>query len=187
MCLVVFSGVLLLQEVWWYGLLFLSFWTHSVFLMEIICCCLPGFYHRMSGDIFDVVNARILVTLAGNYALSLWILFRAMPRHFLGELAFIEMVCIICIAKQTPKRVSNKLPSCYHKLEMARAIFHYHQYFQLKKNCHINVQFNPSCPDPKQREKTNLNFYFHTSLWCLKRFYKGLKGTTKKCENINLN
>ena len=24
--------------------------------------------------------------------------------------------------------------------------------------------------------KTNLNFYFHTSLWYLKRFYKGLKG-----------
>ena len=24
--------------------------------------------------------------------------------------------------------------------------------------------------------KIQLNFYFHTSLWCLKRFYKGLKG-----------
>ena len=24
--------------------------------------------------------------------------------------------------------------------------------------------------------KIKLNFYFHTSLWCLKRFYKGLKG-----------
>ena len=23
----------------------------------------------------------------------------------------------------------------------------------------------------------NLNFYFHTSLWCLKRFYEGLIGT----------
>ena len=38
-----------------------------------------------------------------------------------------------------------------------------------------------------------LNFYFHTSLWCFKRFYEGLKGlhktfrgTTKKCENKNL-
>ena len=38
--------------------------------------------------------------------------------------------------------------------------------------------------------KINLNFYFHTSLWCLKRFYEGLKGlhktfrdTTTKCEN----
>ena len=37
-----------------------------------------------------------------------------------------------------------------------------------------------------------LNFYFHPSLWCLKRFYEGLKGlhktfwgTKKKCENKN--
>ena len=42
-------------------------------------------------------------------------------------------------------------------------------------------------------EKINLNFYFHTSLWCLKKFYEGLKGlhktfgdTTKKCENKDL-
>ena len=41
--------------------------------------------------------------------------------------------------------------------------------------------------------KINLSFYFHTSLWCLKRFYEGLKGlhktfwgATKKCENKNL-
>ena len=41
--------------------------------------------------------------------------------------------------------------------------------------------------------KTELNFYFHTSFWCLKRFYEGLKGLhktfwgiTKKCENKNL-
>ena len=41
--------------------------------------------------------------------------------------------------------------------------------------------------------KINLNFYFHTSLWCLEGFYEGLKGlyktlwgTTKKCENKNL-
>ena len=42
-------------------------------------------------------------------------------------------------------------------------------------------------------EKINPNFYFHTSLWCLKRFYAGLWGlhktfcgTTKKCENKDL-
>ena len=37
--------------------------------------------------------------------------------------------------------------------------------------------------------KIELNFYFHTSLWCFKRFYEGLKtfwGTTEKCENKNL-
>ena len=52
---------------------------------------------------------------------------------------------------------------------------------------------NPSRPNPGQREKIKLNFYFHTSLWSRKRFYEGLKGlhktfwgTTKKCENKNL-
>ena len=33
--------------------------------------------------------------------------------------------------------------------------------------------------------KIKLNFCFHTLLWCLKRFYEGLKGTTKKWENKN--
>ena len=37
-----------------------------------------------------------------------------------------------------------------------------------------SLKFNPSHPDPGQRKKINLNFYFHTSLWCLKRFYEGL-------------
>ena len=46
--------------------------------------------------------------------------------------------------------------------------------------------------EPGRIEKINLNFYSHTSLRCLKRFYEGLKGlhkifqdTTKKCENKN--
>ena len=39
--------------------------------------------------------------------------------------------------------------------------------------------------------KIELSFYFQCenilfSLWCLKRFYEGLKGTAKKCENKNL-
>ena len=51
----------------------------------------------------------------------------------------------------------------------------------------------PSRPNPGPRENMKLNFYVYTSLWCLKRYYKGLKdlletfwGTTKKCENKNL-
>ena len=47
--------------------------------------------------------------------------------------------------------------------------------------------FSESCIEIKIK----LNFYFHTSLWCLKKFYEGLHktfwGTTKKCENKNLN
>ena len=27
-----------------------------------------------------------------------------------------------------------------------------------------------------EEKKLKLNFYFHTSLWCLERFYEGLKG-----------
>ena len=62
--------------------------------------------------------------------------------------------------------------------------------------CSVEVAVNtvnPSHRDPRWREKINLNFYFHTSLWCLKRFYEGLKGlhktfwgTTKEYENKNL-
>ena len=33
--------------------------------------------------------------------------------------------------------------------------------------------------------KIKLNFNFHFSLWCLKRFYETFWGTTKKCENKN--
>ena len=40
-------------------------------------------------------------------------------------------------------------------------------------------RINPSCPNPERREKIKLNFYFHTSLRCLKRFYEGLKGIHK--------
>ena len=39
----------------------------------------------------------------------------------------------------------------------------------------INYFFNLERPNPGQSEKTKLNFYFHTSFWCLKRFYEGLK------------
>ena len=53
----------------------------------------------------------------------------------------------------------------------------------IKKNANLHLVYqtrhkhkwiNPFCPDPGWREKVNLNFYFHTSLWCRKRFYKGL-------------
>ena len=45
----------------------------------------------------------------------------------------------------------------------------------------LNVTNSLSLKDPFISEscieiKIELNFYFHTSLWCLKRFYEGLKG-----------
>ena len=64
------------------------------------------------------------------------------------------------------------------------------KYYQVIKN---SSRVNPSRPVHLKIDikiKINLNFYFHTSLWCLKRFYKGVKslrktfwGNAKKCEN----
>ena len=41
-------------------------------------------------------------------------------------------------------------------------------------------------PITHEEKKVKSNFYFHTSLWCLKGFPKTFWGTTKKCENKNL-
>ena len=41
-------------------------------------------------------------------------------------------------------------------------------------DAHAHQFLNPLRPNPGRREKINLNFYFHTSLWCLKSFYEGL-------------
>ena len=45
-------------------------------------------------------------------------------------------------------------------------------------NSKSESQINPSRPNPGQREKVKLNFYFHTFLWCLKKFYEGLKSNS---------
>ena len=45
-------------------------------------------------------------------------------------------------------------------------------------NCSLTLKdlvISESCTEIKIK----LNFYFHTSLWCLKRFYEGLKGLHK--------
>ena len=39
----------------------------------------------------------------------------------------------------------------------------------------LTKHITPSRTNPGRREKKLLHFYFHTSLWCLKRFYEGLK------------
>ena len=44
--------------------------------------------------------------------------------------------------------------------------------------------FNPSRFNPGRREKIKSNFYFHTSLWCLKRFYEGLKGLLRHHKEV---
>ena len=45
--------------------------------------------------------------------------------------------------------------------------------------------FNYSLPNPKPREKNNINFYFHTSLRYLKKFYEGLKNLIKLLRHHN--
>ena len=58
-----------------------------------------------------------------------------------------------------------------------KIIFYLKLYIVLKFFYFIQaLHVNPSRPDPGQREKTNLNFYFHKFLWCLKRFHEGLIG-----------
>ena len=57
------------------------------------------------------------------------------------------------------------------QVKILKAVFH--------KFCLVHSWFtiwsiNSSRPDPRWREKINLNFCFHTSLWCFKRFYEGL-------------
>ena len=37
-----------------------------------------------------------------------------------------------------------------------------------------NISLRPSRPNRGRIEKMKLNFHFHTSLWCIKRFYEGL-------------
>ena len=67
---------------------------------------------------------------------------------------------------------------------------------QCKTCYYFTLLLNPSRPNPGRTEEIKLNFYFQTSLWCLKRFYEGFKAikglhktfwdTTKKFENKNL-
>ena len=47
------------------------------------------------------------------------------------------------------------------------------RFFKQGKTGGSGYLFNPSRQDPGRREKISLNFHFQTSLWCLKRFYKG--------------
>ena len=51
----------------------------------------------------------------------------------------------------------------------------------------VQDHFNPPHPDPGRREKINLNFYFNTSLWCLKGFMKGFMAFIKPFETPQRN
>ena len=80
------------------------------------------------------------------------------------------------------------VPNKATKFSETRFIQHIEQSHFFEKYCifkHLSLLFsrkqiiNPSHPNPRRREKINLNFYFHTSLWSLRRFYEGVKGFHK--------
>ena len=50
--------------------------------------------------------------------------------------------------------------------------------FQMKIKTNA-AHFTSFRPNPRRREKIKFNVYFHTSLWCVKRFYEGLEGRHK--------
>ena len=54
-------------------------------------------------------------------------------------------------------------------------------YSENAKTANVRAIFkSPSRPDPGRREKIKIIFFFFdTSMWCLKRFYEGLKGLYK--------
>ena len=60
----------------------------------------------------------------------------------------------------------------------------------IQKNLELNIcqnlltscklrSLNHSRPNPDEEKKNNLFFYFHTSLWCLKKSHEGLKDLHK--------
>ena len=86
---------------------------------------------------------------------------------------------------QLTLHVFRTFPRCYvvFTWSCTNVLFHIYSIFHF---CGLIVYAFPFVRDTSWRFR--LNFYFHTSLWCLKRFYEGFKGfhktfggTTKKC------
>ena len=94
---------------------------------------------------------------------------------------------LFSICDQIRRKLTQLSVQCIYE-EMAECSV-FIQYMVLQEYLYANSKFqkyisskmilNPSRPNPGRREKINLNFYFHTSLWCLKRFYQSLKGLHK--------
>ena len=89
--------------------------------------------------------------------------------------------------KKSYSKSSRRYPQRYMHITLGRPFLNVYCGLDFRQ---LISNFNPSCPDPVQREE--IKFYFRTSLWCHKRFYEGLKGlhntfrcTTNKCENKN--
>ena len=94
------------------------------------------------------------------------------------------------------KRIYNSQKNCEIYWYQLEGIYYNFQ-VRFESLIYYPFRFILTLKDPLFSEswieiKIKLNFYFPTSLWCLKRFHEGLKGlyetfrgTTKKCENKN--
>ena len=114
------------------------------------------------------------------------------------EMLEILMLILLAFSFSTMQR-SNLCNQVYVALLVLfkRDIFLY-QYVNTKNSTIILFKFTiPMNKDWRrfsfEREKIKWNFYFHALLWCLERFYGGLKGqhetfwgTRKQCQNKNL-
>ena len=80
------------------------------------------------------------------------------------------------------------IPNFLYQVFIAAGDFEVDQTFFGKISSESSFNLTLSTLIPDEDKKFFLNFYFHASLWCLKRFYESLLlwGTTKKCGNKSL-
>ena len=83
---------------------------------------------------------------------------------------------------KTEKETTEVFNNFFGNIVKNLKIFQYSDFdpiIESVKKPNLKAILNPYRPNPGQSEKIKLNFYFHFSLWCLKRFYKGLTGLHK--------
>ena len=105
-CLVVFSGVVLLQEVWWYGLICFLFWTLLIltgpFLMQNIITADVACSVFIIKCLLIMSNVRLLLMqhIWWSWQVCIYcnkygdILCSAVFRLFLKKMVFTNMVCV---------------------------------------------------------------------------------------------
>ena len=81
-------------------------------------------------------------------------------QYFFSFQAHVSAACLFLCAYQGVRNVGFVENFASHATSCPSLVSHH--------------QVNP-CPNPPRREKIKLNFYFHPSLWCLKRFLRSLR------------
>ena len=76
--------------------------------------------------------------------------------------------------------MNKLLPNSFYRVSQIRCKFRTQIKLLSESSSPIKLTLNVPCISESCIEiKIKLNFYFHTSLWCLKRFYEDLKGFHK--------